>query len=81
MKKYLISLDLDGTLLYEWETISKPTLNYIEFLKKQGHQFVIATGRPYRSSVEFHSLLSLDTPLINYNGGLVTSKKDPNFKE
>ncbi len=81
MKKYLISLDLDGTLLYDWETISKPTLNYIKELKKLGHQFVIATGRPYRSSVEFHNLLDLDTPLINYNGGLVTSKNDPKFEE
>ena len=81
MKKYLISLDLDGTLLYDWETISKPTLNYLLDLKKQGHKLVIATGRPYRSSIEFHSLLELDTPLINYNGGLVTSKNDPNFKE
>ncbi len=81
MKKYLISLDLDGTLLYDWETISKPTLNYLLNLKKQGHQLVIATGRPYRSSEEFHALLELDTPLINYNGGLVTSKNDPNFIE
>jgi Cof subfamily protein (haloacid dehalogenase superfamily) len=81
MKKYLISLDLDGTLLYDWETISKETLNYIKELKKQGHQFVIATGRPYRSSVEFHNQLGLDTPLINYNGGLVTSKSDPYFNE
>jgi Cof subfamily protein (haloacid dehalogenase superfamily) len=81
MKKYLISLDLDGTLLYDWETISNPTIEYIKELKKQGHQFVIATGRPYRSSVEFHTLLGLDTPLINYNGGLVTSKNDPDFKE
>lgn len=81
MKKYLICLDLDGTLLYDWETISKPTLNYLLELKKQGHQLVIATGRPYRSSKDFHALLGLDTPLINYNGGLVTSKDDPLFKE
>lgn len=81
MKKYLISLDLDGTLLYDWETLSKTTLNYLLAIKKQGHKIVIATGRPYRSSQEFHTLLELDTPIINYNGGLVTSRKDPDFED
>jgi Cof subfamily protein (haloacid dehalogenase superfamily) len=81
MKKYLISLDLDGTLLYDWETISKPTLEYLLNLKKQGHELVIATGRPFRSSEHFHKLLELNTPIINYNGGLVTSKHDSGFKE
>lgn len=81
MEKYLISLDLDGTLLHDWETITKPTLNYLLNLKEQGHKLVIATGRPFRSSEEFHKLLELDTPIINYNGGLVTSKSDPNFKD
>lgn len=81
MEKYLISLDLDGTLLYDWETITKPTLDYLLELKKQGHKLVIATGRPFRSSEEYHNLLELDTPIINYNGGLVTSKHDPNFKD
>jgi len=81
MEKYLISLDLDGTLLYDWETITKPTLNYLLNLKKDGHKLVIATGRPFRSSERFHKLLELDTPILNYNGGLVTSKMDPDFKE
>ena len=81
MKKYLISLDLDGTLLYDWETLPKPTIDYLLNIKKQGHEFVIATGRPFRSSEEYHKLLELDTPIINYNGGLVTSKHDPNFTE
>lgn len=79
MKKYLIVLDLDGTLLSDWQSISDETVQYIKQLKTKGHQFVIATGRPFRSSEEYHNLLELDTPIINYNGGLVTSRKDPNF--
>lgn len=79
MKKYLIALDLDGTLLQDWESISETTMNYLKELHKQGHKIVIATGRPFRSTERFYDLLELDTPIINYNGGLVTSKHDKDF--
>ena len=80
MKKYLIALDLDGTLLSDWQTISLKTKQYLKDLSKQGHKIVIATGRPFRSSEKFYDELELDTPIINYNGGLVTNKHDKNFK-
>ena len=80
MKKYLIALDLDGTLLQDWQTLNEETSEYIKELKKDGHQFVIATGRPFRSSEKYYNILELDTPIVNYNGGLVTSKKDPKFR-
>lgn len=72
MKKYLIALDLDGTLLYDWETLRDNTTDYLKKLKAEGHKLVIATGRPYRSSEPYYTKLGLDTPLINYNGGLIS---------
>jgi Cof subfamily protein (haloacid dehalogenase superfamily) len=81
MKPYLIALDLDGTLLYDWQTISKKTKEYLIDLSKQGHKLVIATGRPFRSSESFYNELGLDTPIINYNGGLITNKNDSTFEE
>jgi Cof subfamily protein (haloacid dehalogenase superfamily) len=80
MNKYLIAIDLDGTLLQDWETVSKETIEYLKSLKAQGHEIVLATGRPFRSSEEYYDLLELKTPLINYNGGLVTNKSDLSFK-
>lgn len=80
MEKYLIALDLDGTLLSDWQTISEPTKQYLKSLSKQGHKIVIATGRPFRSSERFYDELELDTPLINYNGGLITNKHDSSFE-
>ncbi|MEC9485118.1 MAG: Cof-type HAD-IIB family hydrolase [Candidatus Izemoplasma sp.] len=80
MKKYLFALDLDGTLLQDWETISEATKTYLRQLKSDGHTIVLATGRPYRSSEPFHRELGLKTPLINYNGGLVTSDHDKTFE-
>jgi len=81
MNKKLIAIDLDGTLLKNWDTITEETVQYLKTLKDQGHILVIATGRPYRSSIDYYDAIGLDTPLINYNGGLVTSKKDPAFKD
>ena len=80
MKKYLFALDLDGTLLYDHQTITESTKAYLRKLVADGHQIVIATGRPFRSSERFHQELGLTTPIINYNGGLVTSKHDDTFK-
>lgn len=80
MKKYLIAIDLDGTLLQDWQTVSDKTAEYLKSLKKEGHEIVLATGRPFRSSEAFYDQLELTTPLINYNGGLVTSKHDKNFQ-
>ena len=80
MKKYLIALDLDGTLLSDWKTISETTSTYLKELSNLGHTVVIATGRPFRSSEQFYDELELTTPIINYNGGLVTNKHNPDFE-
>ena len=80
MKKYLIALDLDGTLLSDWATISLKTKEYLKSLTEEGHTIVIATGRPYRSSQRFYDELELKTPIINYNGGLITNPHDPSFE-
>jgi len=81
MKKQLIALDLDGTLLYDWATLKKETETYLKSLKEEGHTLVIATGRPYRSAIGFYDQLELNTPLINYNGGLITWRDNPDFNE
>lgn len=79
MKRYLIALDLDGTLLADWQTITPLTKTYLTKLSEEGHTIVIATGRPFRSSERFYDELGLTTPIINYNGGLITNKHDPSF--
>ncbi len=81
MKKHLIALDLDGTLLYDWSTLKKETEDFLKKIKQDGHSLVIATGRPYRSAIGFYDQLELDTPLINYNGGLITWRDNPAFED
>jgi Cof subfamily protein (haloacid dehalogenase superfamily) len=68
---YLIALDLDGTLLTDNKTISARTKETIAKARNQGHIFMISTGRPFRSSVQFYNELQLDSPIVNFNGAFV----------
>ena len=43
-EKYLIALDMDGTLLNKDHIISLETLNYLKKLNKDGHKIIISSG-------------------------------------
>ena len=61
-EKHLIVLDLDGTLLTDNKTISSRTKKTLLKLKEDGHEVMIATGRPFRSSELYYRELGLTTP-------------------
>ena len=79
--KHLIALDLDGTLLKDDKTISPYTKDIIHKVKEQGHQVMISTGRPYRSSEMYYHELGLDTPIVNFNGAFIHHPLDERFEE
>ncbi len=81
MNKYLIALDLDGTILYDFDSLSETLCEFMKRVQDMGHKIVIATGRPYRSSKFVYEHFNLNTPIINYNGGLITHPRDKSFKE
>lgn len=70
-EKHLIVLDLDGTLLTDEKAISERTKKTLMHLKENGHEVMIATGRPYRSSEMYYHELGLQTPIVNFNGAFV----------
>lgn len=80
MGKYLITLDLDGTLLNSSSVISPTTKETLENLKNDGHIIVIATGRPYRATKQFYDELNLSTPLIVDNGAAIYQEKESLFE-
>lgn len=79
MDKYLIALDMDGTLLNSKKKICFKTLHYLRKLTKQGHIIVLASGRPSRALLSYYNQLRLTSPLICYNGAYCYSPKDTNF--
>lgn len=80
MKPHLIVLDLDGTLLTDQKQISLKTKKTLLQAKEQGHQVMIATGRPYRASDIYYHELGLTTPIVNFNGAYVHNPKNAAWK-
>ena len=76
MKQHLIVLDLDGTLLTDQKVISPKTKAILNQARKDGHQVMIATGRPYRASEIYYRELGLNTPIVNFNGAFVHHPDD-----
>ena len=73
--KYLISLDLDGTLLTSDKEISEFTKNYLKDLANDGSIIVLNSGRPLRALTPYSNLLGIDNLIICYNGQLIYDPK------
>ncbi len=73
MKYRLLAVDLDDTLLNSSSQISARNREAIREAADAGIEFLIVTGRMFRTSVGFLEQLGFvdDCPLINYHGALV----------
>ncbi|WP_062352088.1 Cof-type HAD-IIB family hydrolase [Bacillus kwashiorkori] len=77
--RYLIALDLDGTLLKDDKTISTKTKKVLKQIQQDGHVVMISTGRPYRSSAMYYKELQLSSPIVNFNGAFVHHPQQPDW--
>lgn len=71
MKQKLIALDLDGTTLNRYGKVSAKTKETLSKVTQQGHHVILATGRSFQISKHIYQELELDTPMVNFNSGLV----------
>lgn len=76
MDKILLVTDLDGTLLNRKQQISEENQRAIEAFKLAGGLFTIATGRMEDAVQSFMTDLSLDLPMILYNGAKIIDPID-----
>lgn len=81
MNRYLIALDLDGTLLNDKKKISFLTKRLLKKIQKRGHIVVLASGRPTRALKRYYDELGLISPIICYNGAHVYDPNDKTFPE
>lgn len=79
-KGYLIAIDLDDTLVTNFNDNDTLSLELLKEIAKENY-VVIATGRPLRSSYYYYKMLELKTPIINYNGALIHNPSDENFEK
>ena len=80
INKYLVAIDLDGTLLRSDKTISDKSIKFLQDFEKQGNFVVISSGRAPRSILKYQELLHLKSPFIAYNGAYAHSLYDESFK-
>ena len=74
MKKRLLFLDLDGTLLNDAKEITAGNREALERTLAWGHGVIITTGRPLKSAMAQSRRLGLDKPgcyTIAYNGAMI----------
>lgn len=79
--KYLIGIDLDGTLLNSSETITDFTKNTLTDLYTKGHKVILSTGRSYLGAINYYKELNLDLPLITLNGSLISLPNGKHIKK
>lgn len=79
--KYVIAIDMDGTLLNDEKDVSKETINYFQELEKEGHIIILASGRPLRALKVYYDKIGLHSPLICYNGAYCCHPYDEEFNE
>lgn len=63
--------DMDGTLLTRDKKISNENKKAIEYFKKNGGSFTIASGRIYPKITMFADELNLNIPIIASNGSII----------
>ncbi|MFC6182367.1 HAD family hydrolase [Lactiplantibacillus daowaiensis] len=74
MPKYLVFMDIDGTLLTDHQYVSDYTKATIERLQQQDVLFYIATGRMYELAKFVRNKLNPDVRLITSNGAVFDGK-------
>ncbi len=71
----LFAFDLDGTLLKENQTISKPTLAMLKKLQSEGRRLAFSTGRNLGYVTPILEMYELDVDLIVNSGHEIISKQ------
>ena len=74
MKRRMLFLDLDGTLLNDAKQISDKNRAALELALERGHGVIITTGRPLKSAMDQAKVMGLDRPgcyLVAYNGAVI----------
>lgn len=71
--KYIISIDLDGTLLNDNKNISAYTLNVLKKCQKLGSKIMINTSRSYLRTLEISEMIKADF-ISCFNGNYICAK-------
>lgn len=74
---WLVALDIDGTILHEDGTLTRPVADAVARVRDAGHLVTLATGRSWESTEPVLRELELEPEYVVSANGAVTMRRDP----
>jgi hydroxymethylpyrimidine pyrophosphatase-like HAD family hydrolase len=76
-KRWLIALDVDGTVLHEDGTLGDAVVEQVQRVQKLGHEITLSTGRSAEMSLPILDRLGITPEYVVCANGAITLKRDP----
>lgn len=76
-EKWLVALDVDGTVIHEDETLSHEVVEAVRRVRDSGHAVTLATGRSWETTRPILETLGLEPEYVVCANGAITLKRDP----
>jgi Cof subfamily protein (haloacid dehalogenase superfamily) len=74
--KWLIALDIDGTVLREDGSMGDPVVQAVGHVRDQGHEVMLATGRSVAMTLPILERLGIEPEYVVCSNGAITLKRD-----
>jgi len=74
--KWLVALDIDGTVIHEDGTLTEPVIEAVRRAADAGHEVTLATGRSWEMTHTILSSLGLTPEYVVSANGAITMKRD-----
>ena len=76
-ERWLIALDIDGTVLREDDIISESVIEAVQKVRDAGHEVMLATGRSVALTMPILQRLGISPQYVVCSNGAITLKRDP----
>lgn len=76
-ERWLIALDVDGTVLREDGVLNEPVIRAVQAVRDAGHEVMLATGRSVAMTVPILERLGITPEYVVCSNGAITLKRDP----
>jgi Cof subfamily protein (haloacid dehalogenase superfamily) len=76
-ERWLIALDVDGTVLHEDGTLSDVVVEQVQRVRELGHEVTLSTGRSVEMSLPILDRLGITPEYVVCANGAITLKRDP----
>ncbi len=76
-KRWLVALDIDGTVLHENGHLSDAVVSAVQTARDAGHEVTLATGRSVAMTLPILERLGIQPEYVVCSNGAITLRRDP----